>query len=284
MAERKDDLTGSTLKNLKASCGTISRLLGDLDLKTHTRAHMQALRESLKEGRKVSTVNKILTHLSTVMSWAEANAYIDKAFDKKLQILKGAESGRKEFSPAQVAELMAYANKLPADDWKRWALSLGVVSGARIGEIYQLTSKDIIETQGLLVMDINTNDGKTIKTKYSVRKVPLVAAYGLDLEALKAFAEAASGKLFTRSSSGFEQMLNQLIRDVLGTETNTGLSFHSLRHHLSGALKASEAPLGISQEITGHSSGSITYDLYGAAGVVKISRMAEVLKTALLVE
>jgi integrase len=281
MEERKDDLTGSTLKNLKASCRTISGLLGELDLKTHTRAHMLALRESLKEGRKVSTVNKILTHLSTVMSWAEANAYIDKAFDKKLQILKGAESGRKEFSPAQVAALMDYANKLPADDWKRWALSLGVVSGARIGEIYQLTSKDIVEVQGFLVMDINTNDEKTIKNKFSIRKVPLVAAYGLDLEALKAFAEAASGELFTRSSSGFEQMLNQLIRDVLGTKTNTGLSFHSLRHHLSGALKASEAPLGISQEITGHSSGSITYDLYGAAGVVKISRMAEVLKTAL---
>ena len=82
---------------------------------------------------------------------------------------------------------------------------------------------------------------------------------------------------------GSEMCIRDSIRDVLGTETNTGLSFHSLRHHLSGALKASEAPLGISQEITGHSSGSITYDLYGAAGVVKVSRMAEVLRAALLV-
>lgn len=284
MTERKDDLTGSTLKNLKASCGTISKLLGGLDLKTHNRAHMMALRDSLKEGRKVSTVNKILTHLSTIMGWAEANAYIDKAFDKKLQILKGAESQRKEFSPAQVAALMDYANKLPADDWKRWALSLGVVSGARIGEIYQLTSKDIIEVQGLLVMDINTNDGKTIKNKFSIRKVPLVAAYGLDLEALKAFAEAASGKLFKRSSSGFTSMLNQLTRDVLGTETNTGLSFHSLRHSMSGRLKAAATPEVISQAITGHSSGSITYDLYGAAGTVQLGRMAEALTAALLTE
>lgn len=281
MTERKDDLTGSTLKNLKASCGTISKLLGDLDLKTHTRDHIRDLRESLKEGRKVSTVNKILTHLSTVLSWAEANAYIDKALVHKLQILKGSESQRKEFSPAQVAALMDYANKLPATDWKRWALSIGVVSGARIGEIYQLTSKDIVEVGGLLVMDINTNDGKTIKNKFSIRKVPLVAAYGLDLEALKAFAEAADGKLFKRSSSGFTSMLNQLTRDVLGTETNTGLSFHSLRHSMSGRLKAAEVPMGISQEITGHSSGSITYDLYGAAGAVQLGRMAEALKKAL---
>lgn len=280
MTERKDDLTGSTLKNLRASCGTISGLLGDLDLKIHTRAHMLALRDGLKAGRKVSTVNKILTHLTTVMVWAEANAYITKAFVQKLQILRGSESQRKEFSPAQVAALMDYANKLPATDWKRWALSIGVVSGARIGEIYQLTSKDIIEAQGLLVMDINTNDGKTIKNKFSVRKVPLVAAYGLDLAALKAFAEAADGKLFKRSSSGFTSMLNQLTRDVLGTETNTGLSFHSLRHSMSGRLKAAEVSLGISQEITGHSSGSITYDLYGAAGAVQVGRMAEALVKA----
>lgn len=280
MTERKDDLTGSTLKNLKASCGTISGLLGDLDLKAHTRAHMLALRDGLKEGRKVSTVNKILTHLTTVMVWAEANAYIDKAFVQKLQILKGSESQRKEFSPAQVAALMDYANKLPATDWKRWALSIGVVSGARIGEIYQLTSKDIIEAQGLLVMDINTNDGKTIKNKFSIRKVPLVAANGLDLEALKAFAEAANGKLFKRSSSGFTSMLNQLIRDVLGTETNTGLSFHSLRHHLSGSLKASGVSVEISDAITGHSSGSITYDRYAAGRGVQVDLMADALRNA----
>jgi len=281
MTERKDDLTGSTLKNLKASCRTISGFLGDLDLKTHTRAHMLALRDGLKEGRKVSTVNKILTHLTTVMVWAEANAYIDKAFVQKLQILKGGESQRKEFSPAQVAELMTYANKLPVTDWKRWALSLGVVTGARVGELYQLTSSDIVESQDFLLMDINTNDGKTTKNKFSIRKVPVLEAFGLDLKALKAFAEAANGKLFKRSQSGFEQILNLMIRDVLGTETNTGLSFHSLRHHLSGSLKASGVSVEISDAITGHSSGSITYDRYAAGRGVQVDLMADALKTAL---
>jgi len=281
MTERKDDLTGSTLKNLRASCRTISGLLGDLDLKVHTRAHMLALRDGLKEGRKVSTVNKILTHLTTVMVWAEANAYINKAFVQKLQILKGGESQRKEFSPTQVAELMAYANKLPATDWKRWGLSLGVVTGARVGEIYQLTSADIVEDQGFLLMDINTNDGKTTKNKFSIRKVPVLDAFGFDLEALKAFAEAADGKLFKRSQSGFEQMLNLLIRDVLGTETNTGLSFHSLRHHLSGSLKAAGVAVEVSDAITGHSSGSITYDRYAAGRGVQVDLMAEALKIAL---
>ncbi|MBH3426503.1 tyrosine-type recombinase/integrase [Pseudomonas alkylphenolica] len=277
MEERKDDLEGSTKKNLMASIRTISGLLGDLDMTTHTRTDMLALRENLKEGRQVSTVNKILIHLSTIAKWAEANAHINKAFVDKLQIRKGAESQRKEFSPAQVAQLMEHANKLPATDWKRWALSLGVVTGPRIGEIYQLTSKDIFEVDGQLVMDINTNDGKTLKNKFSIRKVPLVSAFGLDLEALKEFAEAANGKLFKMSQSGFEQMLNLLIRDVLGTETKTGLSFHSLRHHLSGSLKAAAVSVEVSDAITGHSSGSITYDRYGAGRGVEVGLMAKAL-------
>jgi len=281
MTERKGDLTGSTLKNLSASCRTISGLLGDLDLKTHTRADLIELRERLKEGRQVSTVNKLLTHLSTVLGWAVANAYLERAYDKKLQILKGSESQRKEFSPEQVATLMAYANGLPTDSWQRWALSLGAVTGARIGEIFQLTSADITEVQGVLVMDINTNDGKTIKNNFSIRKVPVVSAYGLDLEALKVFVKAANGKLFNRSSSGFTSMLNQLIRDVLGTETNTGLSFHSLRHHLSGSLKEAEVSQGTVQEILGHSSGSLAFDLYGAGRGVQVGRMAEALIVSL---
>lgn len=71
------------------------------------------------------------------------------------------------------------------------------------------------------------------------------------------------------SSSGFTMLLNQLIRDVLGTEAGTGQSFHSLHHHLGGALKRKAVPLGIAQEILGHSSGSITFDLYGSAGRFK---------------
>ncbi|MFD2645508.1 tyrosine-type recombinase/integrase [Pseudomonas japonica] len=280
MEERKDDLEGSTKKNLAASIRTISGLLGDLDMATHTRADMQALRENLKEGRQASTVNKILIHLATIAKWAEANAHISKAFVDKLQIRKGAESQRKEFSPDQVAKLMEHANKLPATDWKRWGLSLGVITGPRISEIYQITSKDIAEVDGQLVMDINTNDGKSTKNKFSIRKVPLVAAYGLDLEALKGFAETANGKLFKMSQSGFEQMLNLLIRDVLGTETKTGLSFHSLRHHLSGSLKAAAVSVEVSDAITGHSSRSITYDRYGAGRGVDVGLMTEALLKA----
>ncbi|WP_238936350.1 hypothetical protein [Pseudomonas weihenstephanensis] len=38
---------------------------------------------------------------------------------------------------------MAYAAKLSEASWKRWLLSLGVVTGGRLNEISQLTTSDI---------------------------------------------------------------------------------------------------------------------------------------------
>lgn len=281
MEERQADWQPATLRNKRACYGTLAGLLGELDLRIHTRKDMTDLKACLMEGRKPSTVNKILIELSSVMAWGEDNGYLNKTFGKGLQIRKGSESGREAFTPTQVAELMAYANKLPASSWQRWALSLGVITGARIGEIHQATTEDLTETEEQLVLNINANNGKTLKNKFSARVVPVASAYGVDATALLAFAKEANGKLFKMSSSGFTTQLNQLTRDVLGTETNTGQSFHSLRHHLAGAMKAAEVPLGIAQEILGHSSGSITFDLYGAGRAVRVQRMAEALRVTL---
>lgn len=52
-------------------------------------------------------------------------------------------------------------------------------------------------------------------------------------------------------------------------------------HHLGGALKRIAVPLGIAQEILGHSSGSITFDLYGSGRAVQVTRMSEALRDAL---
>lgn len=112
-------------------------------------------------------------------------------------IERGAESDRKPFSRDQVATIMTYANELPASDWKRWALSLGVLTGARIGEIYQLTQGDVKQVEGITVIDINKDEqDKTLKNDFSVRQVPLVdGAYGFSLAAFLEWVEREPGTL-----------------------------------------------------------------------------------------
>ncbi|ETK18186.1 integrase family protein [Pseudomonas sp. FH4] len=280
-AERVADWQPNTRKTKQTGFKTIGSLLGDLDLRAHTRKDMTDLKERLMEGRKVSTANKLLIDLSSVMTWAEDNGYIEKSYDKGLLIRKGAESEREAYSPDQVKAIMEYANGLPLNSWQRWGLSLGVVTGARIGELHQLTTSDVFKDGDQLVIDVNENEGKTLKNKFSVRQVPVVDALGFDVEAFEKFAQDAQGPLFTMSLSSFSSLLNERLRGVLMLESRSGLSFHSLRHQLAGAMKAAEVHEGTAQGILGHSSGSITFDLYGSGRSVQVHRMASAIKAAL---
>lgn len=282
IAERKDHVEPGTMRDIKSSCAALGAAFGDLDLRTHIRVDMVAARDKLLEDYKGSTVKKLMTRLSTIMDWAKNNGHLDRSFDKGLKPSKDAESSREAFSTEQVVALMAYANSLPVDDWKRWALSLGVITGARIEEIRQLSKVDIKEVSGHWVIDINRNDGKTAKTKHSIRVVPLVdGAHGFDLKAFQAFAESSNRGLFDLSAGRFSEVLNGTLREVLGLKADRIQTFHSLRHSLGGALKAAGVPDGTAEAILGHSSGSISYDLYGAGSGVQVGLMAEAISKAL---
>ena len=275
MEERKDSIQASTMRDVKSSCEAIGAILGELDLKGHSRADMVALKAKLLEDRKGSTVNKLLTRLSTVMDWAVNNGYLDKSFDKGLKLSKDAGSSREALSQDQVQALMDHSNSLQADAWQRWALALGVITGARIEELRQLTKADVKQVGGVWVIDINRNDGKTAKTKNALRVIPLTdGAYGFDLQAFLTFTGRADSKLFKLGAGQFSGVLNGTLRDVLSLRTDRTQTFHSLRHSLAGALKAAEIPVGTAESILGHASGSISYDLYGAGSTVEVPRMA----------
>ncbi|MBV4533321.1 site-specific integrase [Pseudomonas sp. SWRI107] len=283
LAERKGNVTATTHKSVTSACRTLSGLLGDLNLKTHTRADMVALKEKVIDGRKPLTSNKLLTQLSTVMSWAVNNGFLERSFDKGLKIERGAESTRKPLTQDQVVKIMDHANGLAIDDWKRWALSLGVLTGARIGEIYQLTKEDIKQVDGITVIDINKdeNGGKTLKNSFSVRQVPLVdGAYGFSLQTFLEWVDANEGRLFKAKEHYFNKPLNEALREPLGLASGGNQSFHSLRHSLSGLLKAAATPEVIAQSITGHSSGNITYDLYAGSQRVPVRTLHEALVKA----
>jgi integrase len=281
MEERKDSIQASTMRDVKSSCEAIGAVFGDLDLKTHTREHMKNLRDQLLEDRKPSTVKKLMTRLTTVMDWAVHNGYIDKSYDKGLKPTKDTDSSRRAYSQDQIKTFMAHANGLPADSWLRWALSLGAIAATRIAELRQLTKADVKQVGDVWVIDINRNDGKSAKTKHSIRIVPLTdGAYGFDLQAFLEFVEKADSRLFTLGEGRFSEVVNGTLREVLELKADRTLTFHSLRHSLAGALKTVEVPKGTTESILGHSSGSISYDLYGAGASVEVGRMAAALMKA----
>lgn len=274
-AERGGDKSANTLKNWKSSTSTIVAHLKDADMAKHTRATFVGLRDALlATGGKVGSVNKVMTHASSVIGWAVATGLIERDYSKKLTITKGAESDRIAFSQDHLTALRDWAMGNLGEDWKASVIALGVATGARIGEIHQLTGSDLYKADGQWVMDINDKEGKTLKNSFSRRIVPLLGVPEDHLEKLS----QTQGRLFTQSKSGFDQLTNQMIRDLLGTKTGEGLSFHSLRHSMASDLKAAGVSVGIAQAILGHSSGSLAFDLYGGNAAASRGLMVEALR------
>ncbi|KIF62944.1 integrase [Pseudomonas fluorescens] len=278
LADRGQDQKASTLKETKLCHGVLSAQLGNLDLRKHSRADLVAMRDRLQVTRAASTVNKLIVKLSAVFAWAVENGHLIKTYDKKLKLTKGLESTRKTFSQAQVTKVMDYASKLPETSWKRWLLSLGVITGGRLNEVSQLTTSDIQTSEsGIVAIHINeAGEGKSIKNKRSERLVPLTdGAYGFDLAAFLRYVESC--KL-----SGSESLAQigyktagdwanrQAIPAALGDDHKAGLTYHSLRHSLASLMQVKGVPTVHAQAVMGHASGTITFDTYGSGVPVEV--------------
>lgn len=284
MADRGGDQKPTTLKETTLCHKVIAENLDGLDLRNHTRADLVEFRERLSEGRMPSTVNKLIVKLSAVFTWAVENGHLSKTYDKKLKLTKGVESTRKAFSQQQVGKLMDYANSLPETSWKRWLLTLGVVTGGRLKEICQLTTGDVVIMEsGLVAIHINeAGEGKSIKNKQSERLVPLTdKAYGFDLAAFLRYVDSIRGSgSESLAQIGYRpsgEWVNQhAIPAALGDSYERGLVFHSLRHSLASLMQAKGVPTTHAQAVMGHASGTITFDTYGAG--VPVETIAKLLK------
>lgn len=282
--EHQTNVTDDTLKSLSYNLKALNGALSGLDLRSHTRADMQILKSTLGTSRAPITVNKLLGTLVTVLDWSVNNGFLERHYAKGLKHRKGASSQRKAFSKTQIQTIMEKAVKDTSE--ASLLIQLAVLTGARLNELTTLVKGDFKVLNGVTMVDINKNQAfKSLKNDHSVRMVPLVGSLGFDLEGLLRRVEKLSGdddQLFKGSRAHLANTANALLRSFHG-EADKDLVFHSLRHSLASSLKSSGARLEVAQAILGHSSGSITWDLYGRCGTLSVVEMAEALIKSLRV-
>lgn len=285
LEEHKGNIKPSSLDQIKSNHKLITdafEAIGVDDLRKHTRADMVALRTELAETRKASTVNTLLAKLIAVMGWAVSNDYLPKAYTSKLKFTKDIESQREAFKRDQVETIMERVNALPVTSWERWGLSMLILTGARVGEVMQLTKDDIRQVDGHWCIHINEQgEGKSLKNKHSERYVPLIdGALGFDL---KLFLSAVNAgwlpSLNTISAARKTGHLRTFTKEALGENRTDYQTLHSLRHHMASSLQAQGVPAAFAQAILGHSSQTMAYDTYGSG--VPVKALAEVLTKVL---
>ncbi|EIF6763833.1 TPA: site-specific integrase [Escherichia coli] len=294
LAEKVQTLKSSSYKDLSSSLNTVSRFLPE-DMDLMSRSEWLAVRDSMLAAEvRPSTINKLLTKAKMCLDYGLMNGQLEGRNPiERMKLTKDIDSKRRAFTDEELERLLVRVESEyqftrhtahTTSEARRWASLVSVVTGARSAEVCHLTKRDIVTLDnGLVCIDINEDgDGKSVKNKHSVRLVPLTdGAYGFDLTSFLSWVDMQpdEGPLFGMTPSAYSSWFNsRVLTEALGDAEN--VSLHSLRHWLATRMKERGVNLVDAQGILGHSSQSITYDLYGKGHAV--GRLADVLKTALL--
>lgn len=294
LAEKVQTLKSSSYKDLSSSLNTVSRFLPE-DMDLMSRSEWLAVRDAMLAAEvRPSTINKLLTKAKMCLDYGLMNGQLEGRNPiERMKLTKDIDSKRRAFTDEELERLLVRVESEyqftrhtahTTSEARRWASLVSVVTGARSAEVCHLTKRDVVTLDnGLVCIDINEDgDGKSVKNKHSVRLVPLTdGACGLDLKSFLEWVDMQpdEGPLFGMTPSAYSSWFNsRVLTEALPDAEN--VSLHSLRHWLATRMKERGVNLVDAQGILGHSSQSITYDLYGKGHAV--GRLAEVLKTALL--
>lgn len=277
LAEKVMTLKPASMRDLESTLRTVAKHVSESGMDLMSRVAWLSVRDSmLAGGLAASTINKAMTKAKMLLDYGLMNNRLTGRNPVERMKLTGAESSRKAFSEEQLSTLTGGLSSI-ANANQRYLVALGAITGARIGELTQLTPEDIVVTEGYTCIDINENNGKTVKNKASVRVVPLTdGAYGFDLESFKEYVKGCpAGKpLLSMTRDTASKWFNEVYLKASLQDTEN-VSFHSMRHSMATTLKAAGVSLTDSQGVLGHSSQSITFELYGKGHAIK--RLADAL-------
>lgn len=289
LAEKVQTLKSSSYKDLSSSLNTVSRFLPE-DMDLMSRSEWLAVRDAMLASEvRPSTINKLLTKAKMCLDYGLMNGQLEGRNPiERMKLTKDIDSKRRAFTDEELERLLVRVESEyqftrhtahTTSEARRWASLVSVVTGARSAEVCHLTKRDIVTLDnGLVCIDINEDgEGKSVKNKHSVRLVPLTdGVHGFDLKSFLEWVDMQpdDGPLFGMTPSAYSSWFNsRVLTEALPDAEN--VSLHSLRHWLATRMKERGVNLVDAQGILGHSSQSITYDLYGRGHAVQ--RLADAL-------
>jgi integrase len=249
----------------------------------------QILEMSEVETMSVTTVNKYLTRLSSLLEWASKHGYVPKNYAKGMAISqrgKKASDDRDMFEAHHhnaifraIAERRVTASG-NVSSFHYWAPLLGYTIAGRVNEIGSLRLCDFHVMNDIPYISITQqSDGESTKTAAGRRNLPLHPALirlGL-LDHVKNLRDTGETRLFpelpllkhkgygakiTSWFSGHDSKEDSFLWRDAGIKEDK-LSFHSYRHTMATLLERAEIREVLQKRILGHSlKGDVTSDRY----------------------
>ncbi|GBQ21380.1 site-specific integrase [Tanticharoenia sakaeratensis] len=146
-------------------------------------------------------------------------------------------------------------------DWRFWAILIAATSGARIGEIAQLWPSDIMQNEGVWVLNISRDGDKRAKNRASIRRTPIhseVIRIGLielarerDRLGEKLLLPGVPAPVQGSASHGLTKWMSEKARDRLAPDAIKGQGWHSFRHTLQELSREAENLDSVSDRLAG---------------------------------
>jgi integrase len=268
-----------TIKHILTFRDVISAVPAKYNLKSPELSLIKAYEKykdkSVSSLPKNSTITKKIATIKSLLSFAVNNGLIpsNPALNIKVSSKKTDSLTRMSFNSEDIAKIFN-SEPMNKKDYRFWIAYIGLHTGARLEEIGQLLKSDIKQESGVYYFDINAEECKKLKTKTSVRKIPvhkrLIDAGFLDyinsIKSEKLFPELKAGTS-GRLTKGYSQWFARHLQKVGICDSSK--VFHSFRHGFKEACRNAEIPEEISDLLTGHSNGSFGRG-YGAGHKIEV--------------
>lgn len=246
----------------EAAVNDFISVIGNKCLSTIERADILKFRvELLKRIEKSeitgNTANKKLGHLKDLLMTVAINEEIDVDFKLLFAETRLSEDGesRPPFDASFVQSQFLDGNLLAELNEQARALVLMMIeTGARESELIGLTPEDYFLDAEIPHIWIRKNKLRTLKTKSSDRKIPLV---GVSLTSAREVALEGivryQGNPYSASGT-----INKYLADN-GLKPTTKHSLYSLRHTFKDRLRDAGAPEEVIDELMGHKKSGPKY-------------------------
>lgn len=240
--------------------------LGVMRLRDIRRGHVQAFIDDLTAaGRGPVTVRRIVAVVQGSLSSAVRDELIEETPARLLEL---PAAGGKEFTPWEAEQVGVFLDH--AAEHRLGALfEVAVFTGLRRAELVSLawTDVDLARRELRVRRDTTKTDAGRRRVALDDRAIGALVAWqiaqGTESEAWSA-AYADSGRVFTMED-GRPLKLQYVTRLFERLRAGAGLppmTFHGLRHQQASLQLAAGTPLAVVSKRLGHSSVSVTADIY----------------------
>ena len=243
-----------------------------------------------------STIKKYIVRVSEFFKYCYDSDYIDKnpAIDLQININQDDVTNKNPYEDSDVNALLDIVSKIRSSgDTKSQRISkdelffvthIAAYSGMRLNEIIQLNTDDIVEKYNIVCfslntkVDVKTGKSKTLKTRNSVRIVPIhskLSSIGLFefIENKKKLARKCGKavRLFSCDNKDFSEYFRKKINTKVIKDGDKTRTFHSFRHTFINKLIQSGQRVEHIAALVGHEQQyKITMNTYGEPVTPKI--------------